>query len=148
MQTKVLASSLARYHGTRDPVRIAKALGYILIDTPLEGVRGYYQYTHRCHIIYVDNGLPRRERCWVCAHELGHALLHKGVNRIFLDTHTNMVTSRFERDADRFAADLLFDDYDLQDFLGYSISTVADCLGISYELAEYRMGSVSLCLFS
>lgn len=148
METKALASRLARCHGTRDPVRIAKELGYILIDTPLEGVRGYYQYAHRCHIIYVDNGLPGRERRWVYAHELGHSLLHKGLNRIFMDTYTNMVTSRFERDADRFAADLLFDDYDLQDLLACPISTVAGCLGISYELAEYRMNSVNYCLFS
>lgn len=147
MDTKALATQMARYHGTRDPARIAAALGYILIDTPLEGIRGFYQYVNRCHIIYVDNNLPGRERCWVYAHELGHSLLHKGMNRIFMDTHTYMVTSRYEKEADRFAVDLLFDDYDLQDFLEYSTPTVAECLGISYELAEYRMGSVNPRLF-
>ncbi len=59
MDTKPLATRLARYHGTRDPVRIARALDYI----------------------YVDNRLPGYERRWVCAHELGHSLLHQGLNK-------------------------------------------------------------------
>jgi len=142
MEIKALASRVARYHGTRDPFRIAAALGFIIIDTPLDGIRGYYQYIHRCHIIYLDSGLPEQERRWVCAHELGHYYLHRGLNRIFMDTHTLMVTSRYERDADRFAADLLYSDDFLQDFLGCSYLTVAESLGLSDEVAEYRMGTL------
>lgn len=145
MYIKAFAEKLVRSHGTRDPVRIIDNLGYILIETPLMSIRGFYQYTHRYHIIYVDNGLSQHEKHWVCAHELGHALLHKRINRIFMDAHTHMVTNRFERDADKFAADLLFDDSDLQDFLECSIVTVAKCLGISCEIAEYRMSSVNPC---
>jgi Zn-dependent peptidase ImmA (M78 family) len=142
MEIKAIASRLVRNHGTRDPFRIAAALGFIIIDTPLDGIRGYYQYIHRCHIIYLNNDLSEQERCWVCAHELGHAFLHKGLNRIFMDKHTHMATNRYEREADRFAADLLYSDEFLQDFVGCSYITVAENLGMSNEVAEYRMSTV------
>ena len=50
--------------------------------------------------------------------------------------------SRYEVEADRFAAELLFDDGDLQDLLGHSVVTVAQCLGINEKLARYRMETV------
>lgn len=53
-----------------------------------------------------------------------------------------MVTNRYERDADRFAADLLYSDDFLQDFLGCSYLTVAQSLGLSNEVAECRMGTL------
>ena len=148
MDIKRLASSLAWKHGTRDPIRLAKYMGYLVIYVPLEGIRGFYQYVKRCHIIYLDEQLDEHEAAFVCAHELGHSLLHRGCNRIFMDRHTHMVTSRYELEADRFAVDLLFDDYDLQDLLDCSITTVADCLGVPLELAEYRINSVEPVMFS
>lgn len=143
MTQKALAEKLARVYGTRDPFRIAEALGFIIIETPLEGIRGFYQAVHRCRIIYLDNRLSDGDRRWVCAHELGHALQHQGCNRIFMDTRTHMVTSRYEKEADRFAVDLLFSDDDLREMTELSIGTVARCLGVSYELAAYRMASVA-----
>ena len=144
MTQKALAEKLARVYGTRDPFRIAEALDFIIIETPLEGIRGFYQAVHRCRIIYLDNRLSDGDRRWVCAHELGHALQHQGCNRIFMDTRTHMVTSRYEKEADRFAVDLLFSDDDLRDMIELSIDTVAQFLGVSYELAAYRMASVAL----
>lgn len=142
METKCLADGLAKKYHTRDPFRIADALGYTIIYTPLVGVRGFYQYIKRCHIIYMDNSLEDNAACFVCAHELGHSFLHRGYNRIFMDTRTFMVTSRYETEADHFAADLIYDDYDLQDYLDLPLPTAAACLGLSEPLAAYRLGSV------
>lgn len=142
METKCLANSLVQKYGTRDPFKIADALGYTIIYTPLVGVRGFYQYIKRCHIIYVDNSLEDNVAGFVCAHELGHSFLHQGYNRIFMDTRTFMVTSRYETEADHFAADLIYDDYDLQDYLDFPLPTAAACLGLSEPLAAYRLGSV------
>ena len=69
--------------------------------------------------------------------------MDRGCNRIFMDPRTHMVTSRYEKEADRFAVDLLFSDEDLREMIELSIDTVARCLGVSYELAAYRMASVS-----
>ncbi len=143
MNIKGLTSKLVGRYGTRDPSRIATEMGYVLIETPLKGIRGYYQYAHRCNIIYLDNRLPDPEHRWVCAHELGHSLLHKGLNRVFMDTCTNMVSSRYENEADRFAIDLIYSDEDLRLLADCPLPDVAECLGISYEIAEYRMNSIA-----
>ena len=147
MNSRRLAQSLARRFGTRDPFRIAEALGFTIIYTPLVGVRGFYQFIKRCHIIYLDDSLDENEARFVCAHELGHALLHRGQNRIFMDTRTLMRTGKYEREADRFAADLLYDDADLQNFISLPLPTAASCLGLSEDLAAYRLQGVQCSLF-
>ena len=110
MTQKALAEKLVRTYGTRDPFGIAKAMGFIIIKTPLKGIRGFYQEARRCRIIYLRADMPEQEQKWVCAHELGHALQHKGLNRIFMDNCTQMVTSRYEKEANQFAIDLLYSD--------------------------------------
>ena len=131
-----------RKFGTRDPFRIADELGYTIIYTPLVGVRGFYQYLKRCHIIYLDSELDDNTACFVCAHELGHSILHRGLNRIFMDTRTFIVTSRYETEANRFAVDLLHSDEDLQPYLSRGYECAAAYMGVSVQLAEYRMSSV------
>lgn len=142
MSIKTLASRLVKHHGTRDPFRIAADLGFIIIDTHLTGIRGFYQYIHRCHIIYLDSRLTEPERTWVCAHELGHYFLHRGLNRIFMDKHTFVVTSRYERDADRFAADLIYSDDFLKDYIELPYTTVSENLGMPDDIAKYRMSTI------
>ena len=143
MDQKRIADSLVRKCGTRNPFRIADALGFIVIQTPLQGIRGFYQYLNRCHIIYVDSALNEQDSRFVCAHEIGHVLLHRGYNRIFMDTHTYFAVNKFEIEANRFSVDLLFDDNELRDLLEYPIQIAADCMGVSTELAEYRMRSIT-----
>ncbi len=142
MDIKCLAERLVRKFGSRDPFRIADELGYTIIYTPLVGVRGFYQYLKRCHIIYLDSELDEDTARFVCAHELGHSILHRGLNRIFMDTRTFIVTSRYETEANRFAVDLLHSDEDLQSYLSRSYECAATYMGVSVQLAEYRMSSV------
>lgn len=147
MDIKSLAEKLVRRFGTRDPFKIAEALGYIVLYTPLVGVRGFYQHLKRCNIIYLDPELDETTARFVCAHELGHSILHRGLNRIFMDTRTFMVSSRYETEADHFAVDLLYDDYDLQDLLAFPVATAATSMGVSEELAAYRLQTVQPTLF-
>lgn len=77
MDIKKIVNSLVKKHKTRNPFEIIKGLNVILVPVPLEGVRGFYQYFQRNNIIYIDDSLPEHEQILVCAHELGHMLLHK-----------------------------------------------------------------------
>ena len=142
MEQKRIAESLVRKHKTRDPFRIAAELGYVVIRVPLKGIRGFCQRMKRRQVIYVDSDLPEREARFVCAHEIGHVLMHRGCNRIFMDTNTYFPVSRHEIEASRFAVDLLYDDEDLQFFLEHPVQVAADYMGVSIELAEYRMRSI------
>lgn len=139
---KRLAERLVKRFGTRDPFRIAEELGYIIIYTPLVGVRGFYQYLKRCHIIYLDSELDEDTTRFVCAHELGHSLLHRGLNRIFMDTRTFLVSGRYETEANRFAVDLIYSDEELQPYLSRGWEYAAVYMKVDNELAAYRMGEV------
>lgn len=142
MKQVCTANSLVRKYGTRNPFRIADAMGISIVRIPLKGIRGFYQYVKRCKIIYIAEDLNEADARFVCAHELGHALLHRGYNRIFMDTHTYFSSSRYEMEANRFAVNLLYDDDDLRFFLDYPIQLAADFMGVSVELARYRMESL------
>ena len=79
------------------------------------------------------------------AHELGHALLHKGVNAVFLTDSTNFVTGRYEREADLFAAALLIN---VEDIIqnGSSIERIAKITGVpSYAVEQYMSLCVNCC---
>lgn len=144
MKQKRIAESLVRKYKTRDPFRIAEELGFIVIRTSLQGIRGFWHYTQRQHLIFIDENLSEDRARFVCAHEIGHILLHRGYNRIYMNTSTYFTVNRQEIEANHFAVNLLYDDNDLQFFLDYPIQLAADYMGISVELAEYRMQSVPL----
>lgn len=143
MKQKRIAESLVRKHKTRDPFRIAEALGYIVIRTSLQGIRGFWHHTQRQHIIFIDENLPEGAARFVCAHEIGHILMHRGYNRIYMDTNTYFPVNRQEVEANRFAVDLLYDDEDLRSFMDYPIQLVADYMGVSVELANYRLAKIT-----
>ena len=142
MDLKRIAESLVRKHKTRDPFRIAKDRGYIVIRCPLRGIRGFYQHLQRRYIIYISDTLPEPEARFVCAHELGHIMLHRGDNRIFADKNTYFQTNRQEMEASRFALDLLYDDEDLCFLTAHPLQLAADYMGVSIELAHYRLNSI------
>ena len=144
MKLKRMAESLVRKYNTRDPFKLAEALGYIVLKVPLKGIRGFYQNVKRCTIIYIDSALPHWDAAFVCAHEIGHVLLHRGYNRIFMDTHAYFKVDQYEIDADRFAVNLLYADEDVLCFFGYPVQMFADGIGVSTELAEYRMKTVDI----
>lgn len=144
MSTKTVADGLARKHGTRDPFTIANELGFIVVFAPLVDMRGFQQSVKRRRLIYINDELDEQQQRLVCAHELAHHLLHRGMNRIFMDQSTRIVTQRYENEANRFAVDLLYSDDELQPYLSCGFERAAIYMGISYELAEYRMREVEL----
>ena len=143
MKPKRTAESLVRKFGTRDPFRLAEELGCIVIRTSLRGIRGFWHHAQRQNILFVDEALPEQEARFVCAHELGHILLHRGYNRIYMDANTYFPVNRQEIEANRFAVHYLYDDEELRFFLDYPIQLAADYMGVSVELAQYRLQGIA-----
>ena len=101
---KELARQLAERFGTADPFALCAALDITVLPVGLPpGVRGFYGCVHGARILYLNGALEENERRTVCAHELGHALLHEGHNALFLRERTDFVMERYEREADLFA---------------------------------------------
>ena len=107
-----IAQELKEKYETRDPFRLCKALDILVLYVPLVRVNGFYQHFDGQDIIYINQDLTDEEKTLVCAHELGHALLHTNINSIFLETH-KFVENKYETEADAFAINLLYDDLNL-----------------------------------
>lgn len=139
MDIKKKTDMLARKHCSRNPIEIVRGLNVILVFMPLVGVRGFYQYFQRNNIIYIDENLPYHEQLFVCAHELGHMLLHKKANALFMDSRTFLNSSRYEQEADSFAMYLLLEDEMLLEYQDYTVDHLSHLCGYRKELIELRL---------
>lgn len=99
---------LVKNFETRNPFDICNGLGVVVLRPRLLGVRGFFIQEDGVSIVNVSCDLPDHAARFVCAHELGHSQMHKGVNRLFLDRCTYELPSRYENEADKFACHLLF----------------------------------------
>ena len=142
MEARVLAAKMAAKYGTRDPFRIAVEMGFIIVFAPLVDMRGFQQRAKRRNIIYINEELDEHQQRLVCAHELGHLLMHRGMNRIFMDHSTQIGTQKFENEAHMFSLELLFPDDVLLDFVSLPISDAAAFMGVPVPLAARRMETI------
>lgn len=139
-ESKIKAQKLISRFQTNDPFRIADSLDYIVLFVPLHGIRGFHQYVKRNHIIYIDDSLDTEKQRWVCAHELGHIFLHPNLNKMFMANHTYSVQSKYEVEADRFAACLCYPpEYLNAEFEGCSICQISEALRLPMDLIEYSL---------
>ena len=138
MTIKQKANSMARKYNSRNPLEIIKNLNVILVYYPLKDVRGFYQFFQRNNIIYIDDNLPENEQIVVCAHELGHMLLHKNSNALFMDTRTHFVTTKYENEANTFAAELLIPDEIILENPNMTKSQIARLTGYDEKIMEFK----------
>ncbi len=143
MSIKNKVDMLCRKYNTRDPFIIADQLGIQLLFEPLASVRGYYSRTHRIKFIHINQDLSREQQRQVCAHELGHAILHAESNTPFLRANTLYSVNKLETEANRFMALLLYPASEIRNYAqsGYTVYQIADICGLTAELVQYIMNS-------
>lgn len=124
---------------TTNPFAICEAVGITIIYASLSGVRGFYQHGDFGDVIYIDESLPIEEQSFVCAHELGHAMMDSDTNAVFLNRHTYQVIGKYERNADYFAVTLLWPDNDeLMEYADLSSEQLSNLMGIPEDLVRWR----------
>ncbi|QHT63603.1 ImmA/IrrE family metallo-endopeptidase [Paenibacillus lycopersici] len=108
MNIEQLVRKLVRKHGTTDPFKLAAQMKVTvqILDLPCS-CRGYYLRTLRRRFIAINQNLSDVWQRVVCAHELGHDQLHRGISRFFLDESSFFVAGRYETEANEFAVQLL-----------------------------------------
>lgn len=99
---------LLKAYNTNCPFKLAKFLGIQIVHEQLGNTLGYYNRRFRVKVIHINENLDEYRKIFVCAHELGHALLHPEANTPFLKTNTFFSTEKIEREANEFAVHLLF----------------------------------------
>jgi Zn-dependent peptidase ImmA (M78 family) len=84
----------------------------IVLKVPLKRVNGFYHRYLDQDLIYINDALSEEEQIIVCAHELGHMVLHHDIDSIFLDSPVN-TPGKIELEANAFALQLLQGDLNL-----------------------------------
>lgn len=141
MSIHSLAESIVKKYHTRNPFEIIKEKNVILVYAPLVDVRGFYQYFQRNHLIYIDENLSEHEKKFVCAHELGHMLMHKKANAVYMDTKTCFNTNKYEIEANTFASNLLIPDEVILENYNLTTEQLSRLLGYEQALVELRLKS-------
>ncbi len=107
---RAIVEGLTEEYKTRDPFELCGHLEIEVLKAVLPTrVSGFYTELMGLPFIYLNQSLSEERERAVCAHELGHAVLHPKCNSLFLGKSTNFVTGKFEREANLFAGFLLLD---------------------------------------
>ncbi|MBA4538762.1 ImmA/IrrE family metallo-endopeptidase [Bacillus aquiflavi] len=104
-------------------------------------VLGYYNSYKRIHFIHINNSISDSLQKFVCAHELGHAILHHDANTPFLKKNTFYSTEKIEAEANAFAVELLIPDevvYEYKD-TSVTINEVAEIYGVPKEVSHLKL---------
>lgn len=136
---KEMVDKYKRRFKSTDPFYIAEELNCIIIETPMhKDTRGFYQYFQRNKIIYINKNLLDEEKRVVCAHELGHAILHTHDNLYFIKNYTLFEKNKYEIAANYFAAELLITDDTLLSYKDYTIDEISKIEKVPTKLIELK----------
>ncbi|QXJ39540.1 Metallopeptidase ImmA [Parageobacillus caldoxylosilyticus] len=107
---KEVVRQLIKTHKSNDPFQIAKEKNIIILFAELGATLGFYSSYKRIQFIHLNNQLDEMMQRFVCAHELGHAVLHPKSNTPFLRANTLFSVEKLEVEANTFAVELLLPD--------------------------------------
>lgn len=130
-----VAEHLAKDHGTRDPYRLARALGVSIRYSNLgDGYLGYSNTIHRIPIIVLNENNTDDQNHAVSCHELGHCVIHPHENTNFFTRVAPLMTRGIEAEANAFMAELVFGGVEINPM---DYSTILDRFGLPQWIAEY-----------
>ena len=123
---------------TRNPFELAEYLNVEVMTGPLGGRAGCYMFikNHKC--IFLNEDLEDHERTLVIAHELAHSILHLKQNCYFIRNQTLLLTSKFEIEANTFAAELLIPDELITDNPDLTAEQVARLAGYNAAIMKFK----------
>lgn len=139
---KQIVAGLIETYRTRDVYELLDFLCIALIRKNLpKGQKGkFYRNEFGDEFIYIIPGLERYEERLIIAHELGHAILHTHLNATFYTTDNLFIKNKFEVQANKFAAELLIneDELDKSEIQDMSLEQLSSYFGVPKELLEYK----------
>ena len=127
---------------TRDPFKIAEEIGITVNFYDLGSLKGMYCIIKRNRMMAINSELDEYMQRLVCAHELGHDILHRAIVRDALVRefelyHTKNTT---ELEANLFCAELLISDGDITELIerDYDLRQIAAALCVDENLAAIK----------
>ncbi|MCM3735563.1 ImmA/IrrE family metallo-endopeptidase [Bacillus cytotoxicus] len=140
MVIKEYVLHIIKKHESTDPFDIARQNEIIVLYEDLGNTLGFYSSYKRLKFIHINNQINETIQRFVCAHELGHALLHPKANTPFLRNQTFFSVGRLEIEANTFAVELLLTDEMISEYenTNLSIQEVAEIYGVPQSFAQLK----------
>jgi Zn-dependent peptidase ImmA (M78 family) len=137
---KEIVKQLIKKHKSNDPFQIAKEKNIIILFAELGNTLGFYSSYKRVQFIHLNNQLDEMMQRFVCAHELGHAVLHPKSNTPFLRANTLFSVEKLELEANTFAVELLLPDDIITQYQNteLTIYDVAEIYSVPKELVYLK----------
>ena len=140
------ADALVRSTGTRDPERIAEALGIIVKDVNFEKQKGLYKVILRNRFIFIKSDLSEVMRRIVLLHEIGHDQLHRRLADVFQEFQIfDMRGNVMEYEANLFAAQIALPDEEILNYIrsGYDAAQIAMATASDINLVALKVSELS-----
>ena len=140
------ADALVRSTGTRDPERIAEALGIIVMDVNFEKQKGLYKVILRNRFIFIKSDLSEVMRRIVLLHEIGHDQLHRRLADVFQEFQIfDMRGNVMEYEANLFAAQIALPDEEILEYIrsGYDAAQIAMATASDINLVALKVSELS-----
>lgn len=143
-RVKDVVLNLVKKHKTNAPYELASRMNIEVVLWDLhEEIYGFYKYERRNRFIFINSNLIDTKQRFVCAHELGHAILHSKVNTPFLRKNTFFSIDKIEVEANTFAVELLLPDdvikqYQSSELTIYHISQMYSVPKNLVHLKDYK----------
>ena len=138
---RLIPPGLIAKYGTRDPFRIAREQGIEIMLRNFARQKGAFSLMLNVPFIFINENLSDEMKRIVCAHELGHAMLHRQLcrkmkNQTIHEYEIFDIRTGTEYEANIFAAGLLIDEQELSacESCGYDIVQTAKATGINVNL--------------
>jgi Zn-dependent peptidase ImmA (M78 family) len=134
-----VVTKLKKKYKTTDPFELSSLMNIQVIPWDLhDEINGFYKYDKRNKYIFFNNNLSSELQRFVCAHELGHAVLHPRANTPFLRNKTFFSIDKIEVEANTFAVELTLPEKFLNDYQNTNISNyeLTKIYGIPNDLAH------------
>ena len=143
----LIPTKLISRYGTRDPFRICREKGIeVMFRDDFIGQKGAFSLMLNVPFIFINNNLSDEMKRIVCAHELGHAMLHRKLcrqrkNQTNYEYEIFDIRSSTEYEANIFAANLLIDEREMNEYMsyGYDIVQTARAMNLNVNLLLIKL---------
>ena len=144
---QTIAHELITKFDTRDPFELCKAIGVEVFYADLGNLKGMYKYLKKNRFAVINENLDVYTRTLVCAHELGHDILHQDLaKKICLQEFIPYdMRSRPEYEANLFASEILLPDEKIFTLAheGYDVEQIAKELCTDVNLVAIKVASMN-----
>lgn len=135
-------SEVLENYGGKDIFETATNSGADVWFRQLGGLKGFYLFENGRRYIVINDDLDKITKAVVCAHELGHDMLHRELSEEGIRENTLFLSgNKTEREANLFAAEVLISDEDiLGEISEYnSIGALSAEIGMPEALVNFKL---------